>query len=205
MGDDQLRVKLIDFHRAFDTLTDIIVCLREVLLPPISQLGIICGLMPHLPIELWHDVVDPAHLVPKEDIGKEFVIILKAVGARALGPVLLVAVDAEGAYPKSDVRLVGIDGCFDLFDKFVYVVSSPLVDVRKASRMTSECLCIREGNTCHRIRIKVIIHVYGIDIITSDNVSDDKADVLSTLLKSGVIQQLVIVLQEPCWVSVIRV
>ena len=74
-------MKFVDFHRAFDTLTYIVVSLGEVLLPPVGEFGIVCSLVPHLPIELGHDVVDPAHFVPKEYIRKEFVIVLKTIVA----------------------------------------------------------------------------------------------------------------------------
>ena len=57
--------------------------LRNVLAPPLSELGVVGDLVPDVPVDLRDDVVYPALLYPVQDVGMEVIVGLQSRGLAA--------------------------------------------------------------------------------------------------------------------------
>ena len=180
---------LIELSRTLHVLADIEVGVADVVVPPVNQLVVVCRLVANLPIDLGYAVVHPPLLVPQQDVGIELIIVLQAIGATALGVALLVAIDAEGRDAYLHPRLDGVDSLVELFHEEVYVVATPVTYIGIPLVVGSKIGSIRDVNTCHRVRIEIVVDVQSVNIITLQDVHDDSTDVVAVLLQGWVQQR----------------
>jgi len=52
-----------------------------------------------------------------------------------------------------------MDRLTQLLDEKVYIITSPIIDIRKPSSVTLEVLLVENGLSCSRIRIEIVINM----------------------------------------------
>ena len=74
-----------------------------------------------------------------------------------------------------------MDSFAQLLDEEVYIITSPIIDIRKPSPVTLEVLLVGNGLSCSRIGIEVIVNMESVDIVTAHNIIHHRTDVIAIL------------------------
>lgn len=146
--------------------------------------------MAYLPVDLGYAVVYPAVGGPEEDVGVEVVIALEAACVAAALPCAFVAIDSEGGYAEFDPWLGLADCLVDVAYEHADVVSSPLVFVCVAAAVACEACLVGEFFSWGGVGVEVVVHVEAVDVVATDYVVDDGADVVAVFGQGGVIEDL---------------
>ena len=160
--------------------------------PPLDERDVVGGWMPDFPIYLRHVIVYPSFAYPARDVGIQVVVVLQSVGVatRTIRRALLVAVNAERADTETYPRFGQQDGPFQIPNQLVDVGTSPSAPlgclISFAQSIFLKTFVVREWHTCDGIGIKIVVHVNGVHIITTDNVAYDAANELPAFRQAGV-------------------
>ena len=133
------------------------------------------------------------------------VVVLQTVGLATAWVVGNIAPDTERRDTKLDLRVDAHDGVVDLLDGHIDIVATPITYIVKTTWISRKSLCIRKILTCHRIRIEIVVHVDGLDIVAGNEVSYHLAEEITCLLEMRSEVPLCTILEEPLWMLVVDV
>lgn len=208
-GGGHLAGEVAGVHGALDVLPDVEMCFPGVLVPPVKKGEVVGSLVTDFPVYLGCTVINPSLACPEGNVGVEVVVILESVGTAAVRVAGLVAVYAEWADAEADPGFLVLDGFLEGTYQLVHVLSPPVVPlvgfVSGGEAVFPETVVVREGFSIHGVGIKVVIHVYGIDVIPAHDVPHDTADVFPAGGDTRVEEQLPPVGDEPLGMLVIDV
>ena len=183
--------------------TESFFCVFEIgfvhsLCPPMGECIIIGSAIANMPIELRADVVYPSFSNPIEYVGIEIVVVGQSCCGSATKRVPgVIAPDAERRDTELDVWFGCFDGFGDIADSHIDVISSPLADVSKSSWMCLEAGFIGKRKSRFGIWVEIVVHVYGVDVVSRDDIFDNEAYPMACFVKSGFEIPLFSVLPEP--------
>ena len=130
------------------------------------------------------------------------VVVLQAVGRTAVGVALLVAVDTEGADTEAHPGFARLDNPAQLLDEQIHILATPVAPVH-AVAIAGVAVIVGELAAGNGIRIEIVVHVDGIDIVARHNIVDYPAYKLAALGQSRVEIELFTILNEPLGMLVI--
>ena len=147
--------------------------------------------MAYFPIYLWNTIVDPPFVYPKEDIGIEVVVTLKATRFATILPSTGITVYTERRYTEFDPRLNVTHSAVELVYKVIHILSSP-------SRLaclpaTGKPLVVVKLLTAGRIGVEVVVYVQAVYIVTSENIPYYATYMVAVALQSRVKLELPVV------------
>ena len=90
-----------------------------------------------------------------------------------------------------------MDSLTDGLNSPIYVISSPLVYIAKTSRVLLKGLCVRKRLSSYRVRIEIVIHVNGLDVISVYDIAYDGTYPIARDIQTRIEIPLFIVLPEP--------
>ena len=129
---------------------------------------------------------------------------MKSAGITTVGVRGFVSPYTEGADAES---YPWFDGCYcvvDLLDEQVDVVPSPVASVHPFSKFPV-AFVVGEGGALYGVGVEVVVEVYGVDVVSSDDVGDDAGDEVAILLQCGVEVDFSTIFDEPFRVLVVDV
>ena len=95
------------------------------------------------------------------------------------------------------MRFDTIDGIANLLNSQVDIITTPITNIIKATRILCKSLSIREILARNRIRIEIIVHVDSLDIIASNEVSHYLAQEITSFLQTWFKIPLGAIFNEP--------
>ena len=202
----QLRVDRIHvgrIHGAYHILPDIKVPSVGMVIPPIDKCFDTSRLVAYFPIELRQHIVDPPVACPQQYIGIKLVVILQPVRGTAIGIALLVPIDSKGADSEADPRFAGLDNFAQFFDQQIHILPSPIASLHTVS-IAGITVVVGKFAARNGIRIKIVVHVNGIDIVASYNIVDHLADELAAFGQTRVEVELLAILYKPFGMLIIN-
>ena len=161
--------------------------------------------MTYLPVYLRDVIIHPAITRPEQYIGIQVIVILQTICFTTQRIVLLVTVNTERTDTEFHPRFQATDGFMNLLDQYVHVASAPVGTVGESSAVTGKARIIGEVDTLCRIRIKVVVHMDGIHIVTRNNVCHHHTDVTAALGQCRIKIQLIIVGDKPFRMDIVQV
>ena len=160
--------------------------------------------MAYLPIYLRNVIVYPTFVHPQQDIGIQIIVILQSSSFATFRRCSLVTIYSERRNTELYPRLALTNCLMKFFDKYIYIVSSPLISVGKSTTICSEAYVIRKIFSRIRIRIEIIIHMNGIYVISVYDVAHNLAYILSVVWKSWIEIKLSSILHKQFRMFVVR-
>ena len=193
-----VRVHGVGFgHRTVHVLPDVERPVSGMLAPPAYQRIVVGRGMPDFPIHLRDVIIHPTFFHPFQHIGIEIVIVLQS--ARIASPLrvaLQVTIDTERRHAELHPRLDGMDAIVQLTDEKVHILPSPVIAVHSVP-VTCIRLVVRDAQTAFGIRIKVIVDMNAIHVITQQDVRHDVANVVPVLRHPRIHNQLFAIPEIP--------
>ena len=160
--------------------------------------------MAYLPINLRNVIVHPSVVHPQQHVGIEVVVVLQAVGIASVGAALLVPVNAERRHAELHPRLRVAHCLVNLLYQHVHVVAPPVAPVGESPSVCRETQVVGKLLSRIRIRIEIVVHVDGINVVPAHDVAHDFADVSARFGQSGVEVKLSGILHEPFGMRIVR-
>jgi len=154
-----------------------VVCAVALRPPPIEQDRKTLVRWPDAPVKLRRHIVAPAIREPFARVRKKLAVSVQSRLRRrrdAGSP------DSKRTDADADSRLSRLDRSIERADEVVDVVSTPIGSAQAApGAIALPGSIIRKGGSTRfqRVRIKVIVEMYAIDIVTPDDVSNDADDI----------------------------
>ena len=172
--------------------------------PPMNQSLIIGRLVSNFPIDLRNVIIHPTIVHPHQHIRIEVIVILKAIGFASIRIALLVAVNTERRHTELHPRFTFTHGFVYFLDQHIYIVTTPIRNVTISTTVLGKCRIVRKFFSRIRIRIEIVVHVKGIDVITAHDVTNNLADVLAVFRKPRIEIQLSSILNKELRMLVVR-
>ena len=182
-------------HRTLHILTNHQRTGTSILVPPLDQRLVVSSLITYLPINLGHAIIQPTVVHPQQDIRIEIVVVLRTVGVTTNLRTTLVTIDAKGRDTHLHPGLHAMDSLIELLHKQVHVIATPIVDILDTIRVLTELLGIGNGDTLHRIRIEIVVHVDTVHVIARHDVLGHLTDIIAILRNTRIQNQQVVILK----------
>ena len=157
--------------------------------------------MSNLPVELRHEIVYPAIVHPHQHVCIKVVVVLQAIGLAANRRILFVAVYTERRNAELHPRLGGAYRFVQLLNEQVHIISAPVTNVFHSVAVSSELSAVIYRLTGNRIRIKVIVYVESVYIISANNVLHHAADIVTALRDAWIHDELTVIRKHPLWMA----
>ena len=136
--------------------------------------------MSDLPIKLRHTIIYPTIIYPKQYVGIQIIISLcAACVASDPGSRPTVTIDSKRRHTEFHPRLDASDRIVQLPNQYIDIVSAPIILVRESFTIQTIFAVIVNCLSCHTIRIKIVIYVQTVNIITAHNVISYTADIFA--------------------------
>ena len=159
--------------------------------------------MVEFPIELRHHIVDPSQLGPLEHVGIQGVVALQCVGLAAARVAGDVSPHAKRTDAEAHPRLFVDNHLVQSFNEQVDVTAAPVAAVHAA---TIAGIAFVVGKfVLSGVRVEIVVHVYGINVVAAHNVAHHIADEFAALGQTRFEVGLTAVAHEPLRVLVIDV
>ena len=168
-------------HRTHHILTNIQRTGGSILRPPTDQCIIIGSRMTDFPINLRNIIVHPTIVHPHQHISIQIVIILQTACVAAIGVTLHITINSKRRNSKLHPRLALAHRLMDFLYQHIHVVTSPIGFITVSATILCKTDIVGEILSRIRIRIKIIIHVNGIHIITGNNIAYNLTNIFTIL------------------------
>ncbi|MPM86276.1 hypothetical protein SDC9_133365 [bioreactor metagenome] len=116
----------------------------------------------------------------------------------------LVTVNTERANAEFHPRFELTNGLVYLFNQQIDITSAPIGPAVESTSVTCKAGVVGEIQSFNGVRIKIIVHVNGIYIITGNNIGYHHADVMSAFRQGRIEKELIAVSDEPFGMDIIH-
>ena len=160
--------------------------------------------MSDVPVYLRNIIVDPALACPQQYVGIQVVIVLQSLRLAAQRVAAFVAIDAKGRDTEFHPRLHLTDGLVQLLDECIYIIAAPVGLVIKAASVTGKAGIVRKIDSLNRVRIEIVVHVDGIDIVARNDIAHYQTDMTATFGQGRVEVNLVAISHKPLRMQIVH-
>ena len=137
--------------------------------------------MTDFPINLRNIIVHPTIVHPHQHISIQVVIILQTTCVAAIGVTLHITINSKRRNSKLHPRLALAHRLMDFLYQHIHVVTSPIGFITVSATILCKTDIVGKILSRIRIRIKIIIHMNGIHIITGNNIAYNLTNIFTIL------------------------
>ena len=160
--------------------------------------------MTNFPINLGNIIIHPTVVHPHQHISIQVIIILQTTCVAAIRVTLYITINSERRDTEFHPRLALAHRLMDFLYQHIHVVTAPIGFITVSATILCKTDIVGKILSRIRIRIKIIIHVNGIHIITSYNVAHNLTDVFPILGQRRIKIKLSGIIHETFGILVIR-